>query len=65
MVYKKFQDLELSALGFGTMRLPLAESDRTPLLTKRRQQRWLPARWITELTTLTLPMVIMTGSRRL
>lgn len=26
MVYKKFQDLELSALGFGTMRLPLKGS---------------------------------------
>ena len=25
MLYNKFQDLELSALGFGTMRLPLTE----------------------------------------
>ena len=23
MVYKQFQDLKLSALGFGTMRLPM------------------------------------------
>ncbi|MDE7295718.1 MAG: aldo/keto reductase [Clostridia bacterium] len=27
MVYKKFQDLQLSALGFGTMRLPLLSDD--------------------------------------
>ena len=29
MIYKKFQDLELSQLGFGTMRLPLLEDGIT------------------------------------
>ena len=29
MIYKKFQDLELSQLGFGTMRLPLLEDGVT------------------------------------
>lgn len=28
MIYKAFQDLQLSQLGFGTMRLPLRE-DKT------------------------------------
>ena len=27
MIYKSFQDLKLSALGFGTMRLPLTDED--------------------------------------
>ena len=27
MVYKKFQDLELSALGMGVMRLPLSSDN--------------------------------------
>ena len=27
MIYKKFQDLELSALGLGTMRLPCTDGD--------------------------------------
>ncbi|MEE0420358.1 MAG: aldo/keto reductase [Lachnospiraceae bacterium] len=36
MVYKKFQDLELSALGFGTMRLPLAESGPDALIDEEK-----------------------------
>ncbi len=27
MIYRKFQDLELSALGLGAMRLPVLEGD--------------------------------------
>ena len=27
MVYRKFQDLKLSALGLGTMRLPVVDGD--------------------------------------
>ena len=27
MIYKKFQDLELSALGMGAMRLPVLDGD--------------------------------------
>lgn len=31
MIYKKFQDLELSALGLGTMRLPLIDNDKAKI----------------------------------
>ena len=31
MIYKKFQDLELSALGLGTMRLPLIDNDKSKI----------------------------------
>lgn len=27
MIYRRFQDLELSALGFGAMRLPVIDND--------------------------------------
>ena len=27
MIYKEFQDLKLSALGFGAMRLPVKDND--------------------------------------
>ena len=29
MIYKRFQDLELSALGMGSMRLPVKNGDDT------------------------------------
>ena len=38
MIYKKFQNLNLSALGMGTMRLPVIDGDDSRLL----QRRWLP-----------------------
>ncbi len=31
MIYKKFQDIELSALGFGTMRLPVLDGDNSKI----------------------------------
>ena len=31
MIYKKFQDLQLSALGLGTMRLPVVEGNNADI----------------------------------
>lgn len=31
MIYKKFKDLELSALGLGAMRFPIVDGDDTKI----------------------------------
>ena len=42
MVYKQFQDLKLSALGFGTMRLPM-RTDGTGAIDQQELDRMVDA----------------------
>lgn len=39
MIYKKFKDIEISALGMGAMRLPVI-GGRDARLTKKRRRKW-------------------------
>ena len=40
MIYKKFQELELSALGLGTMRLPCTDGDDARIDEEKTARMW-------------------------
>ena len=46
MIYRDFQDIKLSALGMGAMRLPVVDGT-TPGSMRRKQRKWSLTPWRT------------------
>lgn len=64
MIYKAFQDLDISALGLGAMRLPIKEDNPKNGIDEERVREMLPMLWSMVSIIMIRPMAIMTGNRR-
>ena len=64
MIYRDFQDLKLSALGLGTMRLPLIDGKYDQIDESAAKEMFAYA-WSRELIIMTRHSATTKGSRRL